>query len=198
MIHVRLQLPMNFHCKHCVFQWKYTTGNNWGRDPVTNQSGPGLGRENETFMGCSDISIIANPKTRKTTRKMFALLCYLFPALNRCRHRSSLTRTTTTTTESSSIQTITTTSTIRTTTKTAVHTILSRVATPKSIPSSFFLTTRSVPVKVRKSWSGLLVAYKKGDDVIYNGIAYRCITSHQSYAGAEPSPLTWALWRRLE
>jgi len=43
-----------------VFQWRYTTGNNWGTDPTTGQSGIGMGIENETFMGCSDISIVAN------------------------------------------------------------------------------------------------------------------------------------------
>ena len=57
-IQIRVQLPSNVVCRHCVFQWKYTTGNNWGTDPVTGESGPGLGIENETFMGCSDISIV--------------------------------------------------------------------------------------------------------------------------------------------
>ncbi len=57
-ITVRVQLPSDFVCQHCVFQWKYTTGNNWGTDPITGQSGIGMGIENETFMGCSDISII--------------------------------------------------------------------------------------------------------------------------------------------
>ena len=63
MITIRVQLPSDIACHHCVFQWKYTTGNNWGRDPVTNKSGPGLGRENETFMGCSDIAILGNSST---------------------------------------------------------------------------------------------------------------------------------------
>jgi hypothetical protein len=57
---VRVQLPSDVACRHCVFQWKYTTGNNWGTDPSTGQSGIGMGVENETFMGCSDISIVAN------------------------------------------------------------------------------------------------------------------------------------------
>jgi hypothetical protein len=66
MITVRVQLPLNVFCPHCVFQWKYTTGNNWGKDPITNKSGPGLGRENETFMGCSDITIVAiKPSTTR-------------------------------------------------------------------------------------------------------------------------------------
>ena len=57
---VRVQLPSDVACQHCVFQWKYTTGNNWGTDPVTGQSGPGMGIENETFMGCADITIVGN------------------------------------------------------------------------------------------------------------------------------------------
>ena len=60
MITVRVQLPSNVACRHCVFQWKYTAGNSWGTDPTTGQSGAGLGKENETFMGCSDIAIVAN------------------------------------------------------------------------------------------------------------------------------------------
>lgn len=59
-ITIRVQLPPDVACRHCVFQWKYTTGNNWGTDPATGQSGLGMGVENETFMGCSDISIVAN------------------------------------------------------------------------------------------------------------------------------------------
>jgi len=59
-ITVRLQLPSDVACRHCVFQWRYTTGNNWGTDPITGQSGIGMGIENETFMGCSDISIVEN------------------------------------------------------------------------------------------------------------------------------------------
>jgi len=59
-ITVRVQLPSGVSCRHCVFQWKYTTGNNWGTDPTTGQSGIGMGIENETFMGCSDISIVGN------------------------------------------------------------------------------------------------------------------------------------------
>ncbi|CAF0939544.1 unnamed protein product [Rotaria sordida] len=81
-ITVRVQLPSDVACRHCVFQWKYTAGNNWGTDPITGQSGLGMGIENETFMGCSDISIngngspietippiIVTPGTPATTRR---------------------------------------------------------------------------------------------------------------------------------
>ena len=57
---VHVQLPADVTCRHCVFQWKYTAGNDWGTDPHTGQSGLGMGVENETFMGCSDIAIVAN------------------------------------------------------------------------------------------------------------------------------------------
>ena len=59
-ISARVQLPADVNCRHCVFQWKYTAANNWGTDPVTGQSGLGMGVENETFMGCADISIVSN------------------------------------------------------------------------------------------------------------------------------------------
>ena len=67
-VRIRVQLPAGVACRHCVLQWKYTTGNNWGTDPVTGQSGLGLGIENETFMGCADISIIGDglPNTTPT------------------------------------------------------------------------------------------------------------------------------------
>jgi hypothetical protein len=57
-------------------------------------------------------------------------------------------------------------------------------------------TTLRSPVSL-PSWSALLFAYQKGDEVIYNNMKYRCVTFHRSYAGAEPSPLTWALWRKI-
>ena len=73
MINLRVQLPVNLACQHCVFQWKYTTGNNWGRDPVTNRSGPGLGKENETFMGCADIRILPNRAIAPTPPPMIVI-----------------------------------------------------------------------------------------------------------------------------
>lgn len=27
---IRAQLPADFKCKHCVLQWRYVAGNNWG------------------------------------------------------------------------------------------------------------------------------------------------------------------------
>jgi hypothetical protein len=61
-------------------------------------------------------------------------------------------------------------------------------------------TTTTIPHSIVRIslWSALLVSYKKGDEVLYNGMKYRCITPHRSYAGAEPSLLTWALWQRIK
>ncbi len=57
-VNVNVTLPPDLVCKHCVFQWKYRTGNSWG---VTNGRGClGCGRENEEFYGCSDIAIVSS------------------------------------------------------------------------------------------------------------------------------------------
>jgi len=45
-----LKLPAGFKCNHCVFQWKYNTGNSWGVDRVTGESGIGKGPQ-EQFYG---------------------------------------------------------------------------------------------------------------------------------------------------
>jgi len=74
--------------------------------------------------------------------------------------------------------------------------LLSTIILP--LPSTT-ATTNNPHRAVRLSlWSALLVAYQKGDEVIYHGMKYRCVTSHRSYAGAEPSPLTWALWQKIK
>lgn len=52
---VNYRLPQGLVCDHCVLQWRYTAGNNWG----TCKNGThGLGCGNqENFLACSDISI---------------------------------------------------------------------------------------------------------------------------------------------
>ncbi|CAF1307866.1 unnamed protein product, partial [Didymodactylos carnosus] len=68
-IDLDVKLPSNVKCDHCVFQWKYTTGNNWGTDPQTGQSCGGCGAENETFMGCADIRIDGEGNGNEPTEK---------------------------------------------------------------------------------------------------------------------------------
>lgn len=52
---VELDLPKSLYCNHCVLQWVYVAGNNWGFCP--NGSGSlGCGPQ-EHFMTCSDITI---------------------------------------------------------------------------------------------------------------------------------------------
>ncbi|XP_022822958.1 uncharacterized protein LOC111353959 [Spodoptera litura] len=49
------RLPSDVVCEHCVLQWKYTAGNNWGT--CANGTGAlGCGIQ-ENFFSCSDISI---------------------------------------------------------------------------------------------------------------------------------------------
>jgi hypothetical protein len=60
-IHVNVTLPANLTCKHCVFQWKYITGNSWGMS--NGKSCVGCGGQNEEFYGCSDIAILGDIKS---------------------------------------------------------------------------------------------------------------------------------------
>ncbi|XP_021964180.1 uncharacterized protein LOC110859526 [Folsomia candida] len=51
----KLQLPSGVRCNHCIIQWNYRAGNNWG-DCGNGTSATGCGPQ-ETFRGCSDIRI---------------------------------------------------------------------------------------------------------------------------------------------
>ncbi|CAF0719652.1 unnamed protein product [Adineta steineri] len=64
-IHVNVSLPASLTCDHCVFQWKYITGNSWG--VANGKACVGCGEKNEEFYGCSDIAI------RKTTDPIIEL-----------------------------------------------------------------------------------------------------------------------------
>lgn len=54
--HIKLVLPKGLTCDHCVIQWWWTVGNNWGCDEDGN-CGVGLGKKQETFVNCADIRI---------------------------------------------------------------------------------------------------------------------------------------------
>lgn len=70
--------------------------------------------------------------------------------------------------------------------------IMPMLSTITTTPMTTTTTTIRLPV-----WSSLLIAYQRGDEVMYAGRKYRCVNSHRSYAGAEPGPLTWALWQKV-
>ncbi|EFN70471.1 hypothetical protein EAG_13046 [Camponotus floridanus] len=53
---VRLILPKDVTCKHCVLRWNYRTGNTWGTCEDGKQ-GMGCGPQ-ETFRSCADVSIV--------------------------------------------------------------------------------------------------------------------------------------------
>ncbi|XP_013195579.1 uncharacterized protein LOC106138839 isoform X2 [Amyelois transitella] len=55
---VNYRLPPGLSCDHCVLQWRYTAGNNWG---ICANGTQGLGCGNqEQFGACSDISIVSS------------------------------------------------------------------------------------------------------------------------------------------
>ncbi|KAG5681733.1 hypothetical protein PVAND_011142 [Polypedilum vanderplanki] len=52
---IKAQLPKELECEHCVLQWKYIAGNNWGM--CTDGNGAvGCGPQEE-FRACSDVAI---------------------------------------------------------------------------------------------------------------------------------------------
>ncbi|CAF1408670.1 unnamed protein product [Adineta ricciae] len=63
-VRLNVTLPSNLVCKHCVFQWKYRTGNSWGS--FNGKACLGCGRENEEFFGCSDIAIRSANESAQT------------------------------------------------------------------------------------------------------------------------------------
>jgi hypothetical protein len=77
-IHLNITLPSELVCKHCVFQWKYKTGNSWGSS--NGKSCLGCGRVNEEFYGCADIAILSEdealaiPTTTTTTASPSVIL----------------------------------------------------------------------------------------------------------------------------
>ena len=56
VFHLNVSLPNNLTCQHCVFQWKYVTGNSWGNH--LGKECLGCGQENEEFYGCADVAIV--------------------------------------------------------------------------------------------------------------------------------------------
>ena len=65
-------IPSDMNCEHCVLQWRYHCGNNWGVD----EDGSGLGHGyQEEFYGCADVKVsgsggpTAKPTTKPTTTK---------------------------------------------------------------------------------------------------------------------------------
>ena len=53
---IKLVLPKGLTCDHCVIQWWWTVGNNWGCNDE-GDCGVGLGKTQETFVNCADIRI---------------------------------------------------------------------------------------------------------------------------------------------
>lgn len=65
-VYLNVTLPANLTCQHCVFQWKYKTGNSWGVSN-TGRACLGCGEKNEEFYGCSDIAIVNESMTENIT-----------------------------------------------------------------------------------------------------------------------------------
>jgi len=58
-------IPADLSCDHCVLQWRYHCGNNWGTDA----DGSGLGHGyQEEFYGCADIKVVGSGATTDATK----------------------------------------------------------------------------------------------------------------------------------
>ncbi|KAJ7379979.1 hypothetical protein OS493_012741 [Desmophyllum pertusum] len=55
---IELMLPTGLTCDHCVLQWWWNVGNNWGCDGP-GDCGMGKGPQ-ETFVNCADIKIVSS------------------------------------------------------------------------------------------------------------------------------------------
>ncbi|CAF3777634.1 unnamed protein product [Rotaria socialis] len=195
MITVRVQLPSDVACQHCVFQWKYTAANSWGTNPITNQSGPGLGRENETFMGCSDIAILPNGSPTDPP----IVIISTKPTIT---STSTTTKTSTTTASSTYYWTwpsMTTTKASTTTASSTNHWTWPSLSTHGSSSASSTTTTTTTrrPLGLT-TWSSDFFEYQANDEVMYDGIKYRCVVAHRSFPAAAPGPLTWAWWKPIQ
>lgn len=62
---MKVKLPDGMSCEHCVLQWHYVAGNNWGTDP-DGTSGLGKGPQEE-YHNCADIKIVNTGSPLLTT-----------------------------------------------------------------------------------------------------------------------------------
>ena len=102
----------------------------------------------------------------------------------------------------------TTTSTIRTsssshwswssTTRSTNQWTWTSTAGQESTPSSSSSTTTQRPLLRLTTWSSELFDYQISDEVMYDGMKYRCVAPHRSFPGAEPGVLTWAWWEPIQ
>ncbi|CAF0742985.1 unnamed protein product [Adineta ricciae] len=221
----------------------HTDGNSWGTDPSTGQSGAGLGRENETFMGCSDITILTNGSpidppmviiptapTRISTTTTTSVSSSSSnpstwwptnPSTWSSKNPSTWWPTNPSTWSSKNPSTWWPTNPSTWSSKnpstwwpTNPSTWSSKnpstwwptnpstwwsTPTPTNSASKFSTTTTTArPPLGLTTWSADLFDYQIGDEVMYDGVKYRCIAPHRSYRGAEPGLLTWAWWERIE
>ncbi|CAF1017090.1 unnamed protein product [Didymodactylos carnosus] len=58
-IYLKVHLPSDVWCSHCVIQWRYHAGNNWGIDLESGKQCLGCGYQEE-FYNCADITIVHN------------------------------------------------------------------------------------------------------------------------------------------
>jgi hypothetical protein len=85
------------------------------------------------------------------------------------------------------------------TTRSKIHWTWPSFSSQGSLPSTTATTTTTARSSLGlTTWSSDLFEYKTGDEVMYDGVKYRCVSPHRSYPGAEPGVFTWAWWQPIE
>ncbi|XP_038222482.1 uncharacterized protein LOC119840057 [Zerene cesonia] len=78
---LKYRLPKGLSCKHCIMQWRYVAGNNWGFCKNGTQ-GLGCG-DQETFGACSDVSITPVKHTDVESKPMELAFAGLYKLLQK-------------------------------------------------------------------------------------------------------------------
>ncbi|BFZ26003.1 hypothetical protein BsWGS_29042 [Bradybaena similaris] len=200
-------LPENLTCNHCVLQWKWKCGNDWGCFP-NGMCGLGYGERQEEFYACSDITITPRGFKPDATTQSTTTTTSTTPLPTTSTLLSTLSSSTMSSPPSSSPSTSTTTTASPTTT-TPTTTIPSTATTTQSTtvaaikePNTNFQQNRinqfpglrnasnDNSVKINAGDSNTnngLITYKSPDDYINMIIGRSSSVSGKSASYPEPS-----------
>ncbi|KAH9495280.1 hypothetical protein Btru_016285 [Bulinus truncatus] len=133
-------LPVGLTCSHCVLQWKWKCGNNWGCDDLG--CGTGHGDYQEEFYACADVSVVTGYSSNVTigTNATPSSPVTLSASVGYSESQYTSKQTTTTTKEMPSSTTETSTSTTETPTSTT-ETSTSTTETTTSTTETYTSTT---------------------------------------------------------
>ncbi len=87
----KVKLPNDLTCKSCVLQWKYHSGNNYGKAYNSDMLCLGCVERQEEFFNCADIAIMNDLDNKKDNDKksgLFEEIIKIFKNSSSCKHKS--------------------------------------------------------------------------------------------------------------